>query len=129
MQSVDDYLSELQFSLSLRNIDNPTIRDIIAEVSSECTTYPEAIEKFGEPAEYAASFPEGRAKGYPRLFFFSGVLLAGLWIITNIVLRESSTEKAITAGSMMLTYLPALGIIAVGILVDFLRAHRRAAKI
>ncbi|MDR4534686.1 hypothetical protein [Glutamicibacter sp. PS] len=129
MKTVDDYRRELRFSLFLQELDKTTIRDILDEVSSECSTYAEAVEKFGEPEEYASAFPEVKTKRRMPLFMFIGSTLAILWIISNIVRRETSADDAVTLGHMLVTFLPALGIIALCILIDFLRALRRASKI
>ncbi|HJX80384.1 hypothetical protein [Glutamicibacter sp.] len=125
MKSITDYLDELRFNLSLRNLDVTVIRDIVREVETESSNYDEATASFGTPNEYADSFPKEAAPKGQQAFMIIGVVLGILWPMVQLVLRER------TAGSMSnwaVTWLPALGFVALGIIIDFSRAIARSRK-
>ena len=123
MKSTTDYLDELRFNLSLRNLDVAIIRDIVREVEAESSTYDEAAASFGTPNEYADSFPTKAASKGHQAFMIIGVVLGILWPMLQLVLRDR------TAGSMSnwaVTWLPAFGFVALGIIIDFSRAIARS---
>lgn len=125
MKSTTDYLDELRFNLSLRNLDAAIIRDIVREVEAESITYDEAAASFGTPDEYAESFPAKTAPKGHQTFMIIAVVLAILWPMLQLALRDR------TAGSMgnwAVTWLPAFGFIALGIIIDFSRAIARSRK-
>ncbi|MGP9782674.1 hypothetical protein CQ010_08280 [Arthrobacter sp. MYb211] len=128
MQDIDTYLEELRFSLSLRNLNADTIRDILREVSSECNNYEEATDNFGTPNDYAGSFPKkGAAKGH-QMFMMIGVALGILWPAFQLIDRAQDPDGLNGLGTIAKTWLPALGFIALGILIDFSRALSRSRK-
>lgn len=125
MKSTTDYLSELRFNLSQRNLDVATIRDIVREVEAESSNYDEATASFGSPDEYAGSFPKKATPKGHQTFVIIGVVLGFLWPVLQIILRDP------TAGSMSywaVTWPPALGFVALGIIIDFSRAIARSRK-
>ncbi|WP_404288227.1 hypothetical protein [Glutamicibacter arilaitensis] len=128
MKNIDTYLEELRFNLSLRNQNTDTIRDILREVSSECSDYEEATNNFGTPNDYAQSFPKKDAAKGHQMFMMIGLALGILWPVFQLINRDQDPEGLNGLGTIARTWLPALGFIALGILIDFSRALGRSRK-
>lgn len=117
------YIDELRYSLSLRNVDATTIRDIAREVESEATSYEDAVASFGAPDHYATSFPSTASPKSHYAFIVVGLLLAVLWAVLAIVFRN---REANVFSGWAITWLPAVGLIAAGIIIDFSRSLLRS---
>ncbi|MEF9872464.1 MULTISPECIES: hypothetical protein [Micrococcaceae] len=117
------YIDELRYSLSLRNVDTATIRDIAREVESEATSYEDATANFGSPAEYAESFPATASPKSHSAFILVGVALGFLWPLLAIFLRDRET---MVFSGWAITWLPAFGFIVAGIITDFSRSLIRS---
>lgn len=117
------YTDELRYNLTLRNLDADTIRDIVREVESEVVSYEEAVSNFGSSDEYAKSFPSTPSPMNHSAFVASGVLLAILWAALTIILRD---RDAGPFSGWAITWLPVLGFVAAGIVIDFSRSVARS---
>ncbi|TAP28709.1 MULTISPECIES: hypothetical protein [Micrococcaceae] len=117
------YIDELRYSLSLRNVEPATIRDIAREVESEATSYEDAVASFGTPEHYATSFPSTASPKSHSAFLVVGVLLAALWAVLTIIFRD---RQANAFSGWAITWLPVFGLIAAGIIVDFSRSLLRS---
>ncbi|MGO2052833.1 hypothetical protein CIK76_00650 [Glutamicibacter sp. BW80] len=125
MSSVATYIDELRTSLTSRHIAIDTIRDIVREVDSESSSYEEATSSFGTPGEYAKSFPEGKKPKGSAAFLAAAVILAVLWVLIQLITRDKNSEGL---ANFAMTWLPAWGLIALGITIDFSRFLARVRK-
>lgn len=122
MRSIDSYTEELRTSLTLRNLDTSTIQDIIREVSSECSSYEQAMTQFGTPDAYAQNYEERQAPRGGTIFTVISVIAAIIWIVVMHIVRDSETN---ILANLAVTYLPALSLMVLGIIVDFSRFQAR----
>ncbi|QCY48642.1 hypothetical protein GcLGCM259_2936 [Glutamicibacter creatinolyticus] len=125
MTSLDSYIEELRTSLALRDLPPQTIREILREVISECSTYDQAQSQFGAPDQYAAQYPPGTPRKYQTIFTIIGLGAALAWQLGMHLVRDLLFEPG-SFTSVLLTNLPPLAFIAAGLLTDFLRFTRRA---
>lgn len=121
--NLKNYIDELRYSLSLRNLDVVAIRDIAREVESEATSYEEAVANFGTPEEYAKSFAANPSPKSHSAFILVGLVLGVLWAVLMMFFRDRGT---ITIPAWASTWLPAFGFVAAGIIIDFSRSLIRS---
>lgn len=112
-----NYTKELIFELRLQGVVEKEISDIVKEVQERIDGGADPVDEFGQPAEYASAFAgDGRRKG-SRVWMYLGVAIGLLWIAGVLILSVAGVIDPNQPG--LLALLPAVGIMAIGLLASF----------
>jgi hypothetical protein len=120
------YPQDLAFQLRLRNVDEAVVADVVAEVEEYIGTGGDAVTFFGPAAEYATKFPAGPRKRSRAVPIYVGAIGAIAWIAISLAMYASGTWER-SSGADRVVLLPALGVLALGLLVSFV-IHTVAAS-
>lgn len=123
-----NYQKELVWALRLRRLGEQEIADIVAEVAAHEQTGGDPSAFFGEPATYAAQFPEGKRR-FRDLTLWSKVAAgtAVVWMVAVILVTWfGDVELPVRFGVILLW--PALVMMLAGMLVDIVRGRHRPVR-
>jgi hypothetical protein len=121
------YAQDLALHLRLRDVPEPEVADIVAEVDEYVATGGDPVAYFGTAEQYAARFPAGapgRRRGLPAGLAAGAALL---WVAVALALYATGTWER-TEGMDRVVLLPALGILLLGLLIAFLLHLARASR-
>ena len=100
-----EYKRDLTYELRQRGLHDATIADILNELPADADT--DLTKEFGEPKQYAASFPKGRRRTVGWWMITGAVVIAALAIllrvvavVTNVVEQSVGVSVAVLVGGV-----------------------------
>lgn len=123
-----NYERNLTFNLRMQGMPESEIAETLKEVRShEGTTGASAEAEFGPAEEYAKQFPKRKRRTRGRIIVTAGVILAVAYLLFAFFAKPlAGIDIRDYVGPLML--LPAVAVIAVGMLLGFLVDYFQPAR-
>ncbi len=113
-----EYKKDLTYELRQRGLQDAAIADILDELPAEADA--DLMREFGEPKQYAASFPKGNRRTAGWWIITGAVSIAALAILvrvigvlTNVTERSVGVSIAVLAGGIVVVAVAAVVAAAV----------------